>query len=581
MVQSTDKLQSMENFASYLANLPKTPLVEAVTALYESTTSTQIAPSEQEIFDTVIADIKFKLNACWDRTVSEMRKINAFKFHCIVYDRFHNIIDGIAPDVYITFLHDTPQFDNEPNSIEIVSDNPALMQCYMASQDNGITSEMKAEVTAAILDLIRKNTQYIKERIHEILATDISEHTDMAHTTVLWRIDDLLSSESPDYKMMPFLQFAHQCLNKSPIDALKYLAELVDTCGGKVASTDYTAIVKLASYGNWTTAQVINYLTGVYNIGNYLGCSGVLQLNNGMLYSDGYVYDRNDVNKYLKHLYDTTFYEDVVEEWNDHDYRRESLIHQLRGNRYPLPREHTVHRLKNGEAPEYRTWVSTVDQSTGKRPIDTVLDQLKTSGNAKHVKQNNNLNWLISQSGKLPSVESSRKSATALYESVEDTALTPFDDGIDIDEVMLHTNYGAHGDQEYQDPDYADRVAYVKRVIAGMKFPLRVWRALKLYPGKELRLGKDIGHYWTFNYDMFDRNNSEQWFANGKWNVILTGTVTEDQVNWNATITALASDYNPKTGWASPNAEFEICLKRDCIPSELEIDTDLRAIQAD
>lgn len=36
MVQSTDKLRCMENFASYLANLPHTPLVEAVHALYES-----------------------------------------------------------------------------------------------------------------------------------------------------------------------------------------------------------------------------------------------------------------------------------------------------------------------------------------------------------------------------------------------------------------------------------------------------------------------------------------------------------------------------------------------------------------
>ena len=150
----------------------------------------------------------------------------------------------------------------------------------------------------------------------------------------------------------------------------------------------------------------------------------------------------------------------------------------------------------------------------------------------------------------------------------------------DIDEVMLHSNYGAHGEPEYQDPDYTERVAYVKRVIAGLKFPLRVWRALKLYPGKELRLGKDIGRYWTYNYDMFYRNKSEQWFANGKWNVILTGTVTEDQVNWDATITALASDYNPEIGGAKRNAEFEICLKRDCIPSELEIDTDLRCLGA-
>jgi hypothetical protein len=438
-----------------------------------------------------------------------MRKKKAFKFHCIVYDRFHNIIDGIAPDVYITFLHDTPQFANEPNSIEIVSDNPALVQCYMAAQDNGITSEMKAEVTAAILDLIRKNTQYIKERIHEILATDISEHTDMENTTVLWRIDDVLSSESPDYKMMPFLQFAHRCLNKSPIDALKYLAELVDTCGGKVASTDYTAIAKLASYGNWTTAQVINYLTGVYNIGNYLGCSGVLQLNNGMLYSDGYVYDRNDVNKYLKHLYDSTFYEDAVEEWNDHDYRRESLMHELRGNRYPLPREHTVHRIKNGEAPEYRTWVSTVDQSTGMRPIDTVLAQLKNGGDAKHIKPSKNLDWLISQSGTLPSVESSRKIETALYESVEDTALTPFDEVIDI----AKDSYDRSGGMDYEPEEGEDeesKYTVVKNTVDCIygemeeqlksKGTVTVYRALSAKEVKDIRMDY-LGESWSLYED--------------------------------------------------------------------------------
>lgn len=49
MVQSTDKLRSMENFASYLANLPKTPLVEAVRALYESVEDTSLTPFDEVI----------------------------------------------------------------------------------------------------------------------------------------------------------------------------------------------------------------------------------------------------------------------------------------------------------------------------------------------------------------------------------------------------------------------------------------------------------------------------------------------------------------------------------------------------
>lgn len=51
MVQSTDKLQSMENFAKYLANLPKTPLTEAVKSLYESVDNSMTFKTLEELRD--------------------------------------------------------------------------------------------------------------------------------------------------------------------------------------------------------------------------------------------------------------------------------------------------------------------------------------------------------------------------------------------------------------------------------------------------------------------------------------------------------------------------------------------------
>lgn len=166
-----------------------------------------------------------------------------------------------------------------------------------------------------------------------------------------------------------------------------------------------------------------------------------------MLYRDGYVYNRDEVKKALDGLYDTTFYEDAVETWNDHDYRRESMMHRIRGNRYPLPREHRVHRLRNGEAPDFKQWMGSPNES-GKRPIDAVLDQLKASGKANHVKPSKNLDWLISQSGKLPSVESSRKSATALYESV-DNSTAVFKTLEELRDYLDRAAYGTFENSEY------------------------------------------------------------------------------------------------------------------------------------
>lgn len=149
-------------------------------------------------------------------------------------------------------------------------------------------------------------------------------------------------------------------------------------------------------------------------------------------------------------------------------------------------------------------------------------------------------------------------------------AQVPSDDY--IEQVLRHTQYGGSGYPEYEEPNFADRVEYTKNVIKSLKFPLRVWRALKVNPGNKLRLGADVGKHWTYNKDMFNGHKGEYEFSNGHYNVVLTGTVTPDQVNWAQTIQDNASDYDTNNRCAFPTAEYEIELKRDMVPSDIAVE---------
>lgn len=121
-------------------------------------------------------------------------------------------------------------------------------------------------------------------------------------------------------------------------------------------------------------------------------------------------------------------------------------------------------------------------------------------------------------------------------------------------------------------------INYAQSVIRSLTFPLDVWRGLYIPQGKTLRLDKDVGTHWTYNYDMFTSNKSPEWFTSEKLNVILYGKVRQEQVNWNQTILDIASDYDPKRGYASPTrAEYEIELKKGEIPDNLEIWEDTRS----
>lgn len=157
---------------------------------------------------------------------------------------------------------------------------------------------------------------------------------------------------------------------------------------------------------------------------------------------------------------------------------------------------------------------------------------------------------------------------------MESTGGRPTDS--EIDEIMKRTQWYGNGDSDWQEPDYADRVSYVKGVLHGLQFPLRVWRGLRVPSGKELRIGTDVGTHWTYNYAMFDTNTSGEWFSRDKLNVILSGVITDGTVNWKQTIIDLASDYDPHHGGPGKNAEYEMELKRGIVPDEIEIWADYR-----
>jgi hypothetical protein len=138
-----------------------------------------------------------------------------------------------------------------------------------------------------------------------------------------------------------------------------------------------------------------------------------------------------------------------------------------------------------------------------------VLAQLKNGGDAKHIKPSKNLDWLISQSGTLPSVESSRKIETALYESVEDTALTPFDEVIDI----AKDSYDRSGGMDYEPEEGEDeesKYTVVKNTVDCIygemeeqlksKGTVTVYRALSAKEVKDIRMDY-LGESWSLYED--------------------------------------------------------------------------------
>ena len=179
------------------------------------------------------------------------------------------------------------------------------------------------------------------------------------------------------------------------------------------------------------------------------------------------------------------------------------------------------------------------------------------------------VDWLKRYKVNKPAMEACFRLYSSLYESESEQTGVPTDET--IDNIMSNTIF-AH----LQEPAFEDRVKYVKGVIHSKQFPLRVFRALRIPRGKELKLDDAVGEHWTYDYTLFDRHDGLYGFSSNRYNVILSGMVTPDQINWPQTIINNAADFNAETYCCYKNAEHEIELKRGTIPHDLEIWSDER-----
>lgn len=152
--------------------------------------------------------------------------------------------------------------------------------------------------------------------------------------------------------------------------------------------------------------QAISYLSGTYMVGRYLGSSNCVQLSNGCIWRAGKIYNRDKVLYMLKKMYDSYQYEETVETMSDKEYKMQSLMHELKGNRTPLPRERVVKKARSENELPFKEWATTVDD-TGKTPLDAVLDSLADEVDTVSSNQDNDERMSrIAQSSLYPAVES-------------------------------------------------------------------------------------------------------------------------------------------------------------------------------
>ena len=143
------------------------------------------------------------------------------------------------------------------------------------------------------------------------------------------------------------------------------------------------------------------------------------------------------------------------------------------------------------------------------------------------------------------------------------------------DIVKVIKNKYAPGDYSY-DSSCEARAKYTIDAIQSLRFPLTVYRGLKINPGKDLRTTGDIGKHWTYNPDMFNSNKSLEWFSETSgMNVILSGAVMPSDVNWYMTVLDNSCDFSPNG--SIDHAEYEIELKRGHLPTDIKIYRDTRA----
>jgi len=394
------------------------PMVEAVGKIFhvyfESANSDHyVSKTYNELIDDVNGIIKTK----WDDLLGIFTRTGEFVFQC----------NSTTPIItlYISPLSDELRHQSERSShIELLvpETRNLFKELHNDLMHESVPPYMANLVRDKLIEIVQKNpltVQRIKQRIlniyNKIYPVDTNEllDNDWKGWERRWNINDVLSSMDPDYENMTFKDFVKKVLPKQydDHDELSNINEFIETlnCYGMNIDIDqrYLKMILDKVYSeDMTVQQAISYLSGTYMVGRYLGSSNCVQLSNGCIWRTSKIYNRDKVLYMLKKMYDAYRYEETVETMSDAEYEKQSFIHEMQGNRTPLPRERVVKKARSGNELPFKEWATTVDD-TGKTPLDTVLDSLADDEDTVNANPSNNEHMSrLAQSSLYPAVES-------------------------------------------------------------------------------------------------------------------------------------------------------------------------------
>lgn len=393
------------------------PMVEAVGkifhACFESANADHyVSKTYNELLEDVNSIIKNK----WDDLLGVFTRTGEFVFQC----------NDTTPIItlYISPLSDESRHQSERSSIELlVTENRNVFkELHNDLMHESVPPYMSNLVRDKLIEIIQRNpltVRTIKQRIlniyNKIYPVDTNEllDNDWKGWERRWNINDVLSSMDPDFENMTFKDFVKKVLphHFNEHDDLSNIKQFIETVNYYGMNIDIDqrylkALIDKVYSEEMSVQQAISYLSGTYMVGRYLGSSNCVQLSNGCIWRAGKIYNRDKVLYMLKKMYDSYQYEETVETMSDKEYKMQSLMHELKGNRTPLPRERVVKKARSENELPFKEWATTVDD-TGKTPLDAVLDSLADEVDTVSSNQDNDERMSrIAQSSLYPAVES-------------------------------------------------------------------------------------------------------------------------------------------------------------------------------
>lgn len=393
------------------------PMVEAVGkifhACFESAKSDHyVSKTYNELIEDVNSIIKNK----WDDLLGIFTRTGEFVFQC----------NDTTPIItlYISPLSDESRHQSERSSIELLvpETRNLFKELHNDLMHESVPPNISNLTRDKLIELVQRNpltVRIIKQRIlniyNKIYPVDTDEllDNDWKGWERRWNINDVLAAMDADYENMTFKDFVKKVLPKqfNEHDDLSNISKFIETVNYYGMNIDIdqrylnALIGKVYSEG-MSVQQAISYLSGTYMVGRYLGSSNCVQLSNGCIWRTGKVYNRDKVLYMLKKMYDSYQYEETVETMSDAEYKKQSLMHKLQGNRTPLPKERVVKKARSGNELPFKEWATTVD-NTGKTPLDAVLDNLADDVDTVNANPDNNERMSrLAQSSLYPAVES-------------------------------------------------------------------------------------------------------------------------------------------------------------------------------